>query len=108
MIAYGIGILPLIKNLKRDIPDVTQALYDEDAGSLGTSAIIETYFDFLKRQGPVHGYYLKPSKSLLILHPDNIKVRKEFGAHHGFKLCMGACYLGGYIGDDESKSDFLR
>ena len=30
MIAYGIGILPLINNLKREIPDVTHPWYAED------------------------------------------------------------------------------
>ena len=51
MIAYGIGILPLIKNLKRAIPDVIQTWYTNDAGDLGTFERLETYFDFLTRQG---------------------------------------------------------
>ena len=45
MITYGIGILPLIKNLKRDIPDVTQPWYADNARALGPFARIETYFD---------------------------------------------------------------
>ena len=44
MIVYGIGILPLIKNLKGEITDVTQTWYADDAGAVGTFAIIETYF----------------------------------------------------------------
>ena len=36
MISYGIGILSLIKNLKQEIPDVTQPCYIDDSGSLGT------------------------------------------------------------------------
>ena len=43
MIAYGIGIIPLINNLKRGIPDVTQPWYTEDARALGTLPRIETY-----------------------------------------------------------------
>ena len=42
------------------------------------------------------------------MHPKNLKYGKEFGKRHGFKVCMGARYLGGYIGDDESKSDWMR
>ena len=38
VISYGIVILPLIRNLKRDLPGVTQTLYSDDAGSLGTFA----------------------------------------------------------------------
>ena len=45
MIAYGIGILRLIKNPKREIPDVTQLWYADNAGALGTFSRIETYFN---------------------------------------------------------------
>ena len=31
-----------------------------------------------------------------------------FGVRHGFRVCTGAYYLGGYIGDNESKRDWLR
>ena len=47
MIAYGIGILPLIKNLKQEVTDVTQTWYADAAGDLGTFARLETYFDSL-------------------------------------------------------------
>ena len=30
-----------------------------------------------------------------------------FRARHGFKVCMGARYLGGYIGDNYYKHDWL-
>ena len=44
MIAYVIGILPLINNLKREIPDFTQPWYDDGDRSLGTLTKIESYF----------------------------------------------------------------
>ena len=40
MITYGIGILPLIKKLKQEIPGITQPLYAEDSGELGKLARI--------------------------------------------------------------------
>ena len=67
MIAYGIGILPLIKNFKLEIPDATQPWYTDYAGALGTFARLETYFDSLTYQGPGQGYHPKPSKSVLIV-----------------------------------------
>ena len=72
MIAYVIGILPLINNLKQEIPGITHTWYAGDTGSLGTFSRIETYFNFLTRQGPGHGYYLEPSKNILIVHPENL------------------------------------
>ena len=71
-------------------------------------ARIETYFNLLTHQGLGCGYYPKPYKSVLIIYPDNIEAGKEFGAHHGFKVFTGARDLGFYIGDDESKSHWLR
>ena len=102
MIAYGIGILPLTKNLKRAIPDITQPWYADDAGDLGTFARLETYFDSLKLQGPGRGYHPDPTKSVLIVHLENLESVKEFGARHRFKLCTGSLYFVGCIGYNES------
>ena len=80
MVAYGIGVLPLRKRLKVEYPDVTQPWYADDSGALGTFDIIGLYFNLLKRFGPGSGYYPKPSKIVLIVHPAG----KYFGLHHGF------------------------
>ena len=77
------------------ILDVTQPWYADDAGDLGTFARIETYFNSLTRQVPGRGYYPKPSKSVLIIRPDNLEAGKEFRERHGSKVCTGARYLGG-------------
>ena len=108
MIEYGIIILPLIKNLKWEIPDTTQPCYADYSGSLGTFAILEIYFYSLTLQDPGRGYHPKPSKSVIIVHPDNLESGKVFGACHGYKVCTVARYLGGYIGYDESKRNWLR
>ena len=95
MITYGIGILPLIKNLKHDIHNITKPWYADNSGTLGTLARIETYFNLLTRQDPGHGYYPEPQTSVLIVNLDNLEAGKVFGARHRFKVCMGARYLGG-------------
>ena len=87
MIAYRIGILLLINNLKHEIPDVTRPWYADNVRALGTFARLETYFDSLTLQCPGQGYYPKPSKSVLILRPDNIKAGKVFGECHRIKVC---------------------
>ena len=56
MVAYGIGILPMIKNLQSEFPDATHPCCADDAGALGTFGNIELYFNLLKRFGPGHGY----------------------------------------------------
>ena len=103
MIAYGIGIIPLINNLKREIPDVTQPWYAVNASDLGMFARLETYFDSLTRQVPGWGYHPDLTKIVLIVRPDNLEAGKMFGERQGFRVCTGARYLGGYIGDNKSK-----
>ena len=38
MVTYGIGILPLIKQLKAEFPDIIDCWYDDDSGALGMFA----------------------------------------------------------------------
>ena len=108
MIAYSIGILQVIKNLKQEIPDITQSWYADDAVNLGMFARLETYFDSLIRHGPGWDNHPNPTKSVLIVRPENLEAGKLFGACHRFRMCTCAHYLGGYIGDGESKHNLLR
>ena len=89
IIAYGIGIPQLIKNLKQEIPDFTQPWYADNAGALGTFTRLETYFDSLTRQCLGQGYHPDPTKSVLIVRPENLEAEKLLGARHGFRVCMG-------------------
>ena len=107
-VLYGIGVLLLIKRLKSVYPDVPQPWYSDDEGSLGTYDKIELYFNMLKQFVPSGGYCPKPSKRVLIVHPDNIESRKLFGFRHGFNVFTGARYPGSFIGVDDSKCDWLQ
>ena len=42
------------------------------------------------------------------MHPENLKAGKRFGASSRFKVCTGARYLGGYIGNEKSKCEWLK
>ena len=59
-------------------------------------------------QVPGRGYHSDPTNGVLIICLENIEAGKVFGARHGFRVCKGARYFGGYIGDNESKCDWLR
>ena len=100
MVAYGIGIILLIKRLKLTDPDVTQPWYAYDAGALGTFNNMASYFNSLKHFGPGCGYYLKLWKITLIVQQNNLELGKKFGLRHGLKVCTGQRYLGSFIGDE--------
>ena len=42
------------------------------------------------------------------MHPYNPAAVKYFGLNHRFKVFTGARYLGGFIGDEKSKRDWLK
>ena len=44
MIAYGIGVLPLIRELRDAHPRVTQPWYNYDAGAGGTFQQVQAHF----------------------------------------------------------------
>ena len=108
MVAYGIEIIPMIKQMKAQFPDVTQTWYANHAGAIGTFSNVDLYFNFLKRFVPGCGHYPEPPKSVMIVHRDNLDARKRFGLRHEFKLYTGAYYLGGFIWGNEFKRDWLK
>ena len=72
-VAYGIGILPVIKLPKSANPDVTQYWYADNAGALGMFDNLGEYFNLLKHNCPDWGYYSNTTKTILIVHLDNPK-----------------------------------
>ena len=73
MVAYMIGIIPLIKRLKLVYPNVMQPWYSDNSGVLGTFNHLEKYFKALKRNILARGYFPHPTKIILVMHPQNLK-----------------------------------
>ena len=55
-ITYGIGVLPLIRELREAHPHVTQTWYADDAGAGETFAYVQAHFQDLQARGPAKGY----------------------------------------------------
>ena len=100
MVIHVIIVLPPVKQLKAVYPDVTQPWCTDNDGALGTFDNIRLYFNLLKQFVLGHEYYPEPFKIVIIVHPNNVESRKDFGLRHGFTVCTGAHYLGCFIGDD--------
>ena len=64
MIAYGIGVLPIIRELWGDHPRVTQPWYAGGAEAGGKFQQILEHFRDFQAQGPVQGYYPEPTNSI--------------------------------------------
>ena len=72
MIAYGIGVLPLIRVLRSDHPQVYQPWYADDAGAGGEFRDIMAHFRDLQLKGPARGYFPEPTKSILVDSEKNV------------------------------------
>ena len=72
MIAYGIGVLTLIRELRNTHPRVTQPWYADDAGAGRTFQHILEHFRYLQARGPARGYYPDPTKRILVVAPGNV------------------------------------
>jgi hypothetical protein len=110
MVAYGIGVLPLIRRLKQEFPGVKQSWYDNDhAGTGAHFPVLRQFFERLQEiVGPSYGHYPEPSKSILIVQPSNKDTAQKEFQDLGFKVMTGSCYLGGFRGEKDKQDDWMQ
>ena len=108
MIAYGIGVLPLIRVLQVDHPQVYQPWYADDAGVGGKFRDIMAHFRDLQLKGPARGYFPEPTKSILVVSEKNVSRAKEYFCGMGIQVVMGSRYLGGYIGERKTEGQWVN
>jgi hypothetical protein len=108
MFAYGIGLLPLIRALKVQFPEMEQTWYADDAGAGGKFDAIKRHFEKLEEIGPHYGYYPEPSKSILIVPQKNLAAAQIAFEGHEFTITTGNRYLGGFIGEREAQDIWIR
>ena len=108
MITYGIGVLSLIREFWSAQPRVTQPWNADDVGAGGTFQKIMEHFRYLQARGPARGYYLEPTKSILVVAPGNVSWEEEHFWGLGIQVVTGHRYLGGYIGDGKAKISWLK
>ena len=70
MIAYGIGVPPLIRELRGAHPQVTQPWYVDDTGAGGKLQKILEQFKDLQARGLARGYYPEPTIHGILQIPD--------------------------------------
>jgi hypothetical protein len=108
MAAYGILLLPLICQLKREFPDVNQSWYADDAGAGGNFSGIRRYFERLQEIGPSRGYFPEPSKSILIVLENNREKAESEFRDLKLQVTNGSRYLGGFIGDSAAQQAWIK
>ena len=99
MVAYGVGLLPLIRQLKNEFPARSQPWYADDAAAGGKFVLIGQFMARLCELGPAYGYFPEPDKSILVTPEVNFDRARAALGHFNFKITAGSRYLGSYIGD---------
>ena len=108
MAAYGILLLPLIRQLQDEIPDVNQPWYADDAGAGGKFCAIQEYFEQLQELGPSRGYFPEPTKSILVVQGHTKELAASYFKDLKFKVTTGLQYLGGFIGKASAQQAWIK
>ena len=97
MIAYGIGVLLLVREIQGAHTCITHTRYTDDAGAGGNFTHILAHIQYLQARGLPRGYFLEPTKSILVVDLRNVAQVEEFFRGMGIKVVTGNRYLGGFI-----------
>lgn len=102
MMAYAVGILPLIRQLKcpPEQPLRTQIWYADDSSCGGKLLKILQWFTQLMELGPAYGYFVEASKSVLVVKEAFIASAKELFGPYDVKIELANRFLGGCVGQD--------
>ena len=108
MVLYGVALVPLAKYLREKVPNVVQPWYADDCAMAGPVTGIATAMQLLLLHGPSRGYYPEPSKSIFICRPEDRERARDMLSNFDFQHKEGSRYIGGFIGTDASRDEWLR
>ena len=107
MVAYGLGILPLILELRTAHPSVTHLWYADDAWVGGTFGGIRQHLVDLMVRGLPRGYFPELIKSILVVSPWNVPRLEAFFRGYGLQFVTGSRYLGSFVGSKAAHNSCL-
>ena len=109
MQSYAISNPPLVhvKALKNPSKWI-QNWYADDGSCLGEFKNLVEWLKMLLIEGPKHGYYNEVSKMVLIVAPQFVEQAKEAFVGFGVEILTGHRILGGFIGSESEKSNWLK
>ena len=108
MIAYGIGVFPLIWDLLGAHPRATQPCYADDAGAGGMFKDVQAHFQDLQARGLARGYCPEPTKSILVVAPGKVALAEEHFRGLCIRMVTGHQYLGDFLGDIAVEREWLE
>ena len=111
MLAYGLGLLPLIRDLKHQYTSLFHSWYADDGAAAGRLQVLAQFYKDAERLGRHYGYYLNPDKCIIITTQENLATAHRIFRKYRFNpdnIVTGKRYLGGYLGDPAGKEQYLK
>ena len=109
---YACATVPIIlstlgqKGKKTSTTAIKQVWYADDAAGGGKIAHLSSWWGDLCTNGPLFGYYTKPSKTWDIVKPEHEERAKK--AFPGLQITVvGTRYLRSFIGTPDGKDKFM-
>ena len=110
MPAYGIGILPLLSNIKptAEPEKMKHVAYADDLGGGSKLEKLREWWDRCGEHGPAMGYHPKASKSWLVVKEKDKERAEELFRDTQINITtVGRKYLGGFIGSNEGSENYV-
>ena len=106
---YGLSTKPILEILRDETPDVSQVWLADDATGAGKLQPLKQWWDGIKHQGVKFGYFVKPSKSWLILKDSSkVKEAEELFKNSPINITVeGKRHLGAALGTEEFKNEYI-
>ena len=109
MILYGLTVVPLIRDLKKQFPELTHIWFADDGNAIGNFHLLDEFFNYVHKHGKPFGFQLDPRKCVLVTHPDNLaRAQTLFGGLlNPDNIVTGHRFLGGFLGQTTDKDAWL-
>ena len=106
---YGISVKPIITKLRQAVPNVFQVWLADDATGAGNLNELKKWWDLIVKEGEKFGYFVKPSKSWLILkNPEKLNETKALFESSPINITTaGKRHLGASLGSNDFKQEYI-
>ena len=102
MAMYALAVVPMIRRLRIDVPDASQAWFADDATAVGSLSTLSTWWKRLSSIGPDYGYFTNAIKTVLIVKPEHLSAAQALFANTNIQItACGQRYLGAALGSRE-------
>ena len=106
---YALGTNPILQKLKSQVKSISQVWLADDATGVGKLNPLKVWWDLIKKEGVKYGYFVKPSKSWLILKDsEKLDECKELFKQSPINITVeGKRHLGAAIGSSDYKNHYI-